>query len=221
MKQKIVYRYDARKDTVYLNIIGRFACLNSCIFCGKPSEKDTDYSYPEDVYGEGLYLPESPKIEVVYRQLEYEIEPTDKLLAFVGLGEPLLYFPKVLKIIRKVKQKYNLRTKVDTCGLIEPFFSNAAERLAESGLDEIYISLNAVNAEEYNELCRPKIENAFAHLIDFLQRVNKTSIETYVSFILDFQQDGISTRPKKEYLKFAKSLGLKEEQVKWRVYAPV
>ena len=220
MTEKIIYRYESGSDTLYLNIIGRFACINSCVFCGKPVEEN-DHSYPEHVYGEGLYLKESPNIEAIMDSIKKEIKPTDKILSFVGLGEPLLYFPKVLKILRKVKKEYILKTKIDTCGLVQPFFPNAIERLEEAELDMIYISLNATTAEEYKLLCRPKIDDAFFHLLNFIEKANASKIATYVSFILDYYSEEIQTKQKEEYLKFALSLRLKESQIKWRKYMPV
>jgi TatD DNase family protein len=221
MEKRIIYRYHSRIDTIYMNIIGRFACLNSCIFCGKPTNKDSDLSYPEEVYGKGLYLPESPNIETIFANLDKEVKPTDKVLAFVGLGEPLLYFPKVLKIIRRAKKKYSLITKVDTCGLVEPFFPDVIERLEEAGLDSIFISLNAVNSEDYSAICHPKVDNAFNHLLKFIKKANSSKIKTNVSFILDYEKDDIKTKSKEDYLKFALSLGLKEEQIIWREYMPI
>ena len=221
MDKRIIYRYESGQDTIYLNIIGRFACLNSCVFCGKPTSLDGDLNYPEEVYGKGLYLHESPNIETVFNNLDKEIKPSDRVLAFVGLGEPLLYFPKVLKIIRRVKKKYSLITKVDTCGLAEPFFPNAVKRLEEAGLDTVFISLNAVNSEDYNTICRPKIDDAFTYLLRFIKDSNSSKIKTYVSFILNYEKNGIKTKSKEEYLDFALSLGIKEEQIKWREYMPI
>ena len=221
MDRKIIYRYKSNPDTIYLNIIGRFACLNNCIFCGKPTCENENIDYPEDIYGTGLYLPESPNIETVLANLDKEIKPTDKILAFVGLGEPLLYFPKVLKIIRRAKKRYSLITKVDTCGLVEPFFPNAVERLEKAGLDTIFISLNAINSEDYSVLCQPKVDNAFNHLLSFIKKTNDSNIKMQISFILDFEKDGIVSKSKEEYLEFALSLGLKEKQIKWRKYMPI
>jgi wyosine [tRNA(Phe)-imidazoG37] synthetase (radical SAM superfamily) len=97
-------------------------------------------------------------------------------------------------------------------------YENPVSQLEQAGLDEIRISLNAVDEQEYNQLCRPKFKDAFQNLVSFVKECASSSIETYVSFVIGFQRDGVKTRTREEYAQFAKSLGVKEENIIHRDY---
>ena len=112
-----------------------------------------------------------------------------------------------------MKSKYDIKTRVDTNGLVKCIYENPVRKLEKAGLDEIRISLNAVNGQEYNQLCRPKFKNAFQNLISFVKECLDSNIDTYVSFVIGFADGKIKNRNPKEYINFATSLGIKPKNI--------
>ena len=193
---KIIYRFETPKypgNIVYINLISKFDCVNNCKFCSK----DENNIY-ERKAGCSLYLSESPSIEEIMEKLSFEKDFDE--VAIIGLGEPLIYIDKVSSLVKKIKEKYDVVVRVDTNGVL-----GDVNKLKE--LDKIYISLNAVNKEEYNELCNPTIEDSFNKVVAFVKECVKSPIDTYVSFVI------FDDSRNKEYISFAKSLGIDEGNV--------
>ena len=217
MMTPITYRFTTPRypgNILYVNIIANYACTNDCLFCSRPRTKSE--LGKENIYekkaGTSLYLPRSPSIDEVMGAIDEEIEKEDTEIAFVGLGEPFIYFSKLVKIISSINKQYRIKTRIDTNGIVKD--NNAAEQLARAGLDEIRISLNAINEQEYNMLCRPKVKGAFGKLVGFVRQSIETDIETKVSFVVGFD-DG---RSQQEYIEFAESLGIPKDDVILRGY---
>jgi len=226
MKGKVVYRFETPRypgGILYVNIIDKYECVNNCHFCGRPrtpAEFGKQNIY-EKKAGCSLYLERSPLPDRVMREIDREIRPDDKELAFVGLGEPLIRLPTVVEVTRRTKEKYPLRTRVDTNGLAKFMYKNPAKRLETAGLDEIRISLNAINEREYEKLCRPKFKHAFPKLIEFVRECASSRIDTHVSFVVGFEDGEVKTRTPEEYAAFAESLGIRPEKTIFRDYVPV
>lgn len=223
----ITYRFSTPiypSNILYVNIVANYNCINDCVFCSRPRNKK-DFG-KENIYeqkaGTSLYLKKSPSFNEIKKQIDKNIQKNDKELAIIGLGEPLIYLPKVLQIIKYVKSKYNVKIRVDTNGLVNCIYKNAAKRLKNAGLDEIRISLNAINEKDYNKLCRSKYKNAFPKLIDFIKECIKEKIDTHVSFVINYKNKKlkIDTSNKNNFIKFAKSIGIKKENIILRNYVP-
>ncbi|MBU2561812.1 MAG: radical SAM protein [Nanoarchaeota archaeon] len=223
MKGKIVYRFETPvypANILYVNLIASYSCVNDCLFCSRP--RDEKQIGKPNIYerkaGSFLFLPQNPSIDKVMGSIESEIRQDDSELAIIGLGEPLIYLPKVVEVIRRVKERYGIRTRVDTNGLVKCMYDDPADRLREAGLDEIRISLNAINEPEYEMLCQPKLTNAFPNLIGFVRECVDSGIDTYVSFVVGFERERIRKRTKEEYARFAESLGIRPDHIILRVY---
>ncbi|MBU0959007.1 MAG: radical SAM protein [Nanoarchaeota archaeon] len=229
-KGKIAYRFETPfypGNILYVNLIKNYSCVNNCRFCGRPRNKK-EIGKPniyEKKANSFLYLSKSPSEKLVIEKIKEEIKKNDKEIAFIGLGEPLIYLDKVGRIIKKLKKKYpKIKTRIDTNGATREINENplkVAKKLKVAGLDEIRISVNAINEKEYNKLCRPKFKDAFNNLTKFVKKCNKNGINTCVSFILNFRQGGIKSRPKKDYVKFALSLGIRKKNIILRNYLNV
>jgi TatD family-associated radical SAM protein len=225
MQGKVLYRFSTPiypGNIVYTNLVKKYACPNNCRFCSRPrSGKTTNKpNIYETKAGVSLYLARSPSAETVLKQLQSTIKKGDREIAFVGLGEPLTQFSKLLKILRGIKKRYAISTRLDTNGVLRGHHPEAARQLKHAGLDEIRISLNAINATEYQTLCRPSVKNAFFHLTQFIKECTKEGINTKVSFVTGFNAPGIKNHPKTELLNFAHTLGIKKEDVIFRDYVP-
>ncbi|MBW2982592.1 radical SAM protein, partial [Candidatus Woesearchaeota archaeon] len=143
----LTYRFETPKypgNILYVNLITGYSCTNDCLFCSRPRTKK-DIGKPniyEKKAGSFLYLSKSPTVEEVMCSIDSEIKEDDQEIAIIGLGEPLIYLPKVVEVIRIVKEKYDIKTRIDTNGLVKCLYENPTEILEKSGLDEIRISLN-------------------------------------------------------------------------------
>jgi TatD family-associated radical SAM protein len=230
MKGKIVYRFETPvypTNILYVNIIKSYSCVNDCRFCGRPRNKK-DIGKPniyEKKANSFLYLKESPSVKQVLNEINKGIKKDDEEIAFIGLGEPLIYLKKITTIIRELKNKYpKIKVRIDTNGATKEINNNpfkVASVLEKAGLDQIRISVNAINKEEYDILCRPKFKDAFENLIKFVKSLNKSKVNTYVSFVVGFNEGIVKTRPKKDYVDFALSVGIKEKNIILRDYVEV
>lgn len=223
MKGKIVYKFKTPiypANILYVNLIGNYKCINNCRFCSRPRTKK-DIGKPniyEKKANSFLYLKKSPSVKEVMNSIDKEVNNDVEEIAIIGLGEPLIYFPKVVQLIKKIKERYKVKVRIDTNGLVKFLFKNPAKQLRESGLDEIRISVNATNEEDYQKLCRPPYKNAFKKIVEFIKDCLKERIDTRISFIIGFKDREVKTLSKKEYLKFARSIGMKNKKVIFRDY---
>ncbi len=215
----ITYRFTTPiypENILYVNIIPRYSCINDCLFCSRPrhaTQQDNKKNVYEKKAGTSLNLAELPSVDAIVHAIEEDIQPTDTELAFVGLGEPLQFLPTIAEVLKQVKRQYNIKTRIDTNGLVTNMYPDAVQQLAPY-LDEIRISLNAVNSDDYETLCRPKTKDAFKHLVSFVQQCKISGINTCVSFVVEFPL----SKTKEEYKEFAQSLGIAESHIIFRKY---
>jgi GTP 3',8-cyclase len=220
MSGSITYRA-GRPGVLYVNVIEKYDCQNKCIFCGRPHDRKETHADSFYEHGFSLYNSKSPNTEEVIESIRKNIKPDDKYLSFVGLGEPLLYLPKIIEIIKLSKEKFSAKININTNGLIGSVFPNVVKELELAGLDRISISLNASSESEYNKLCKSNVKKAYQHLLSFIKDCKKSKIETVISFILEYESAEAKTQAKESYFKFAEQLGFTEDDIHWRYYCPI
>lgn len=164
-----------RKDTIvyeahnnlYLNITNR--CTAECVFCIK--------RYSDGVYGYNLRLSREPTVDEVIKELS-EIDLSNyKEVVFTGFGEPLVRLDEVLEITRWLSFRAK-PVRLDTIGYAKLLYPkrDVAQELANAGMKTVSISINAQNAEIYNQLCYPKFRNAYEKMLEFAQDVSKAGM---------------------------------------------
>ncbi len=152
MTNTITYEIDGK---LYINMTNR--CSNSCDFCVRNGK--------DEFKGYYLWLDKEPTVNEVIAALgdlgKY------KEAVFCGFGEPLYRHHDLILVAKYLKDK-GIKTRINTNGqalLITG--ENIVEQLAPY-IDTINISLNEVNAEEYNMLCHPVFgEVAYYSMLDF------------------------------------------------------
>jgi TatD family-associated radical SAM protein len=162
MNGSLVYYLPCKPGALYLNVTER--CLNACLFCIKRDGST--------FYGCDLSLDEDEPIDR---------EITDSLAAnvgwefvqeivFCGMGEALLRYECVQEVCDWIRQQKGgtVSIRVDTSGL---FWSQKKRLDLLYQIDMLSISLNAETPKKYEELCRPRIADAYAILFDFLSAV--------------------------------------------------
>jgi len=204
-----------------VNFVPHGECTNRCVFCAPnipAMEKVVDH--------EVLLKDDYTVDEMVEAALKaYEQNPDCSEIIITGtIGEPLLYFDRLLEFIPRIKSKTSLPVRLNTNGqatLILPEYSSqeVCQMLEKAGLDSVAVSLNATNEEDYNLLCKPKRPHAFDSVIDFVKASSKSKIETYASFIDYYQTHPDFPRlDKKQVREFCEMLGVPEDHI---IYRPI
>lgn len=167
MKKKDTIIYEAHGN-IYLNITNR--CTADCVFCIK--------RYSDGVYGYNLRLSKEPSLPEIIKELS-DLELSNyKEVVFTGLGEPLVRLDNVLEITKWLTTR-GIPVRLDTIGHAKLLYPdrNVAEELAESGMKVVSISLNAQDADTYNQLCDPKYIRAYENMLEFAKDVSKSGME--------------------------------------------
>lgn len=180
----LVYSINNEKspETVYVNLTN--ACTNSCVFCLR-EQKD-------DVCGAQMWHDDKFTLNDVIEQFN-SYSPTPKQVVFCGYGEPFLKKDMMKEFAQYLRKNHpDIKIRVNTNGHANAIYKyNVAEEF-KGLLDEASISLNSDNAEQYNEICQPKIENAFEEVKNFIQACNKAGIKTVASIVTGFDERKIN-----------------------------
>ena len=214
MKKKYTLVYSINNEpnpnTVYVNLTN--ACTNSCVFCLR-EQKD-------DVCGAEMWHDENYTLGDVIKQFEEFFTPHQtsshplpqgameykpENVVFCGYGEPFLKKDMMKAFAQYIRENYpEIKIRVNTNGHANAIYkTNIAEEF-KGLLDEASISLNSDNAEQYNEICQPKIENAYEAVKDFLKSCKEAGIKTYASIVTGFDEREINVE---NCEKIAKELG--------------
>ena len=192
----LVYSINNEKspETVYVNLTN--ACTNSCVFCLR-TQKD-------DVCGAKMWHDDKFTLEDVIEQFK-SYSPTPKEVVFCGYGEPFLKKDMMKAFAQYLRKNHpEIKIWVNTNGHANAIYkTNIAEEF-KGLLDEASISLNSDNAEQYNEICQPKIENAYEEVKKFISACNEAGIKTVASIVTGFDKREINVE---NCEKIAKELG--------------
>ena len=201
----LVYSIDKNPnpDTLYINLTN--ACTNDCVFCLR-SQKD-------DVCGAEMWHDDKYSLDDVIKQFEeYTSEKatvyTDKKVknvVFCGYGEPFLKKDMMKAFAQYLRKNHpDIKIRVNTNGHANAIYKyNVAEEFKDL-LDEASVSLNSDNAEQYNEICNPKIENAYEEVKKFIQACSDAGIKVSASIVTGFDERKINVE---NCEKIAHSLG--------------
>ena len=181
-------------ETVYVNLTN--ACTNSCVFCLR-EQKD-------DVCGANMWHDGNYTLEDIIEQFK-SYSPTPQNVVFCGYGEPFLKKDMMKAFAQYLRENYpEIKIRVNTNGHANAVYKmNVAEEF-KGILDEASVSLNSDNSIQYDEICQPKIENAYESVKDFLKCCKDAGIKTYASIVTGFDEREINVE---NCEKIAKELG--------------
>jgi TatD DNase family protein len=172
-KSSIVYWLG---DNLYLNITNQ--CSNNCYFCFR--------NYKNGIDRFRLKLTHDPTTNQVINNIKDALNKRQwREIVFCGFGEPLMRLDTVLEVTRWLKQYHAAITiRVDTNGQAQLFCKdrNVIGELKKAGVDKVSVSLNAHNQEIYNQICKPKLENAYNAILDFI-KVAREKFDTEVTAV--------------------------------------
>lgn len=154
-------------------------CNFKCIYCVHSSEK--------------LKYKPIMSIDLFNKFLEgFDKTMRLKTFTFSGIGEPLLN-KNIFQMIKNVKNYSDKVILISNGALLIP---EVTDKLISSGLDEIRISLQGLNSDEYKKTCGYNIDfQEFLHNLDYLYK-NKKQCEV----IFKIADIVINTEKKKKTL---------------------
>lgn len=155
-------------ESLYLNITNQ--CPNNCYFCIR--------NFKRGVGGYNLKLEREPTLPEILSELQKVINLKNwREIVFCGFGEPTVRLDCLIQVSRWIKRHYYkiMRIRVDTNGqgYLLNMGRDVAKELKEAGIDKVSVSLNAPDRKTYNEICRPKFENAFESILAFIEQAKK------------------------------------------------
>lgn len=167
------------ENKVYINLTN--SCTNDCKFCIR--------GLKDDVVGAEMWL-KSERFDTndVLEQLEKHSDKITNGLTFCGYGEPTIKLEILKEVAKFVRENYpDTYIKINTNGHGNAI--NKRDILPElKGLvDELSISLNAQNQALYDELCLPKVLNAFDEMIEFSKKSVKNGFKTTMSIVSGYK----------------------------------
>jgi len=155
-------------NNLYLNITNR--CSNNCYFCIR--------NFRNGIGKFNLKLRGEPHVSEVISELQDAINRRSwNEIVFCGFGEPFERLDCLLEVTRWIRKYHgkNLKVRIDTNG--QGYLLNEGrdivKELREVKIDRISVSLNAHDRETYNRVCRPKFNDAFEKVLEFVEKTKK------------------------------------------------
>jgi TatD family-associated radical SAM protein len=133
-----------------------------------------------------LKLTQEPTVsEVIYNLKDVINRKHWREIVFCGFGEPLMRLDAVLEVTRWLKQYHAATTiRVDTNGQAQLFYKDrdVVAELKKAGVDKVSVSLNAHNQQIYEQICKPRFDNAYNAVLDFIKAA-KAELRTEVTAV--------------------------------------
>lgn len=167
----IIYTY---QNQVYANITNKCDC--ACTFCIR-----SEYN----AIGEAnnLWHKNQPSFEEIKEAIDAFDFTNYNEFVFCGYGEPTCELELLLKVGKYVKEKTGLKIRLNSNGLGNLYHKRNIVPDLATVVDSISISLNAPDAESYQEVSRPQFENAYPALLEFAKECKKLISHTQLSIV--------------------------------------
>ncbi|MEM0368272.1 MAG: radical SAM protein [Desulfurococcaceae archaeon] len=138
-----------------------------------------------------------------------------KKLVFSGWGEPMAN-PRILDMIRYAKSK-SLYVVLNTNGTM---LVDLAEELVKIGLDELYVSIDAVDVELYGKIRRPgdlsSVSKSIAKITDLKQReASRKPVVKTIFTLTKFNQDQLD-----KLIEYSINMGIQEIYLSLYIHHP-
>lgn len=183
-------------DNLYVNLTNRCPC--NCTFCIR---HNGDGAYGSD----SLWLEREPEVDEVIAEFDkYGDLSRFKEIVFCGYGEPMERAEDVAFIGCYLKDNYGVTVRLNTNGLGDKIKGYPTAKLLEGAVDIVSVSLNSYCKEKYNEVTRPKWDDAFDAMISFASDCKK-----YVPEVMFTVVDVIPPEDISRSKALAMSLGIK------------
>lgn len=188
---------------LYVNLTNRCPC--ACTFCLRQNRDHMADSEP-------LWLDHEPVFEEVKEALsKFDMNQYEEVV-FCGFGEPTEALDVLLKTSALLKEKYGMRTRINTNGLGNLVNEKDIPPLFEGLIDSVSISLNTPDPEEYLRIVRPKFgEGSWQAMIDFAGECTKYVPEVVMTTVATT----ISPQQEEECRRICESIGARYRIRAW------
>jgi TatD family-associated radical SAM protein len=157
---------------LYLNIT--YHCTLRCGFCPK-------YQGIWSVQGYDLLLTFEPTADEV---LEAVGDPKRyREIVFCGLGEPTLRLDTLLTVATTLRQRGARHIRLNTDGLANLVYGRDVTADLAAVLNSLSVSLTAQDATTYNRHTRPKRNDAYPAMLDFVRAARARGSDVTVTAI--------------------------------------
>lgn len=161
-KEEILYKVH---NNLYVNLTNRCPC--ACTFCLRQTMDKVGES-------DSLWLDHEPSYEEVVAAFHQRNMDEYDEVVFCGFGEPTEAFDLLVKVADFVKLEYGKRIRLNTNGLGNLVNKRDICPELKGRVDEISISLNTPDAEDYLKIVRPKFGiQSFQAMLDFAEEAAK------------------------------------------------
>lgn len=161
-KEEILYKVH---NNLYVNLTNRCPC--ACTFCLRQTMDRIGES-------DSLWLDHEPSYEEVVEAFRSKNMDEYEEVVFCGFGEPTEAFDLLVKVADFVKKEYGKRIRINTNGLGNLVNGRDICPELRGRVDEVSISLNTPDAEEYLKLVRPKFGlKSYQAMLDFAKEAAK------------------------------------------------
>lgn len=158
MKKRMTILYDVG-GKLYINLTNKCPC--NCTFCIR---HNGDEAYGSD----SLWLEHEPSLDEVKEAFSKVDMSKYKEVVFCGYGEPMERVNEVIAVGEFVKANYgDVTVRLNTNGLGDKIHGVPTAKLLQGAVDIVSISLNSYCKEKYNEVTRPKWDDAFDAMLAF------------------------------------------------------
>jgi cyclic pyranopterin phosphate synthase len=164
-------------DNLYINLTNR--CSNNCVFCIR--------NFRSGVGGFNLKLNKEPSADKVISDLEEVINKRNwNEIVFCGFGEPTERLGCLLEVTRWIRRHYGkpllVRVNTNGHGYVLNRGRDVAKELKAAGVDKVSVSLNAGDEMAYQKVCRPKFDNAYGAVLEFIAKA-KQELEVEITAV--------------------------------------
>ena len=162
-------------DGLYINMTNR--CTSDCLFCIRNC---TDSVGDAD----SLWLEREPSREELLRDIQSRDLTQYSEIVFCGFGEPTMRLDDLLWLCKQIKQICDLSIRVNTNGHASLIAGYDTAPMFAGLVDSMNVSLNAADANEYNELCKPVFGmEAYQGMLEFAKDVKKYVPQVVLSIV--------------------------------------
>jgi len=167
----IIYTYG---NEVYANLTNHCDC--NCTFCIRSNGDGLGSS-------DMLWFQGDPDLTQIKSAVDAFLFQGYSELVFCGYGEPTCALDNLIATAAYVKEKYHLRTRLNTNGLGNLYHGRNIVPDLLPVMDTISISLNAPTEEKYQQICRPAFPDALSAVITFASLCRDAGIDTKLTLV--------------------------------------
>lgn len=132
-------------SSLYVNLTNR--CTNACFFCVRNNHDGINDK-------DNLWLDREPTIAEIKADFDTRDLTKYDMVVFCGYGEPLIRFDDVIEVSKWLKEKSpSTKIRINTNGQANLICGRDVTPEFKGLVDCLSISLNASNAEKYQEIC--------------------------------------------------------------------